>query len=170
MVTRTARKHRSGRCRLATPAVDTLVPAETPMACADAASATPPGTAADPLHLRTLLSEGSTFEPQPPGQLGLPGSLSAAVGDYLRALPAESRDILEMLAVLNLRMPIAQLGHAAMVQSPSAAMSRRWPPAWWTGGPQNRAARWRSATCGSEMPFTSALLPQGAACCIPAPL
>ena len=52
------------------------------------------------------------------------GAAGAAPGvaEYLRALPAESRGILEMLAVLNLRMPIALLGHAAMVASPSAAI------------------------------------------------
>ena len=37
-------------------------------------------------------------------------------------MPAESRVILEMLAVLNLRMPLAQLGQAAEVASPSAAI------------------------------------------------
>jgi len=48
-------------------------------------------------------------------------SLAAAVGDHLRVLPPETRVILEMLAVLNLLMPLAQLGHAAEVESPSAA-------------------------------------------------
>ena len=37
-------------------------------------------------------------------------------------LPAETRVILEMLAVLNLRLPIAQLGQAAEISSPSAAI------------------------------------------------
>ena len=37
-------------------------------------------------------------------------------------LPPETRVILEMLAVLNLRMPLAQLGQAAEVGSPSAAI------------------------------------------------
>ena len=37
-------------------------------------------------------------------------------------LPPETRAILEMLSVLNLRMPIAQLGQAAEIGSPSAAI------------------------------------------------
>ena len=52
----------------------------------------------------------------------LPRSLAAAIGDHLRVLPPETRAILEMLAVLNLRMPLAQLGQAAQVGSPSAAI------------------------------------------------
>jgi hypothetical protein len=44
------------------------------------------------------------------------------VGDHLRGLPAPSRVILEMLAVLNMRVALAQLGHAAEVDSPSAAI------------------------------------------------
>jgi hypothetical protein len=46
----------------------------------------------------------------------------AAVGDHLRVLPPQTRTILEMLSVLNLRMPLAQLGQAAQVESPSAAI------------------------------------------------
>ena len=57
-----------------------------------------------------------------PGRLAVPRSLAAAVGDHLRVLPTETRVILEMLAVLNLRMPLAQLGQAAQVGSPSAAI------------------------------------------------
>jgi hypothetical protein len=37
-------------------------------------------------------------------------------------LPAETRVILEMLAVLNLRMALAQLGQAAQIDSPSTAI------------------------------------------------
>jgi DNA-binding CsgD family transcriptional regulator len=74
------------------------------------------------LYLRTLLSEGSDFDPRPGGRLALPRSLAAAVGDHLRVLPPETQGILEMLSVLNLRMPLAQLGHAAQVDSPGTAM------------------------------------------------
>ena len=80
------------------------------------------GTGGHPLYLRTLLSEGSGFDPRRPGAAALPRSLAAAVGDQLRGLPPETRAILEMLAVLNLRMPLAQLGQAAEVDSPSAAI------------------------------------------------
>jgi hypothetical protein len=79
-------------------------------------------TGGHPLYLRTLLSEGSDFDPGASGRLTLPRSLAAAVGDHIRVLPPQARTILEMLSVLNLRMPIAQLGHAAEVDSPSAAV------------------------------------------------
>ena len=79
-------------------------------------------TGGHPLYLRTLLSEGSGFDPDAPGRPAVPRSLAAAVGDHLRALPAESRVILEMLAVLNQRTPLAQLGQAAEVTSPTAAI------------------------------------------------
>ena len=57
-----------------------------------------------------------------PGRLARPRSLAAAIGNHLRTLPPETRDIVEMLAVLNLQMPLAQLGQAAQVSSPSAAI------------------------------------------------
>ena len=80
------------------------------------------GTGGHPLYLRTLMSEGFDFDPRAPGRLALPRSLAAAIGDHLRVLPPETRIILEMLSVLNLRMPLAQLGQAAQIESPSAAI------------------------------------------------
>jgi DNA-binding CsgD family transcriptional regulator len=80
------------------------------------------GTGGHTLYLRTVLSEGFHLDPQAPGRLALPRSLAAAVGDRLRVLPPETRSIAEMLSVLNLRMPLAQLGQAARVDSPSAAI------------------------------------------------
>ena len=62
------------------------------------------------------------FDPQTPGRLALLRSPAAAVGAHLRALPPPTRTILEMLAVLNLRMPLAQLGQAAEIESPSTAI------------------------------------------------
>ena len=79
-------------------------------------------TGGHPLYLRTLLSEGSGFGPRAPGRLALPRSLAAAISYHLMALPPQTRSILEMLSVLNLRLPIAQLGYAAQVGSPSAAI------------------------------------------------
>jgi DNA-binding CsgD family transcriptional regulator len=80
------------------------------------------GTGGHPLYLRTLLSEGSGFDPRARGKAALPRSLAAAVGDHLRGLPSETVVVLGMLAVLNLRMPLALLGQAAQVGSPSAAI------------------------------------------------
>ena len=79
-------------------------------------------TGGHPLYLRTLLSEGSGFDPRVPGRAALPRSLAAAIGDHLRGLPSETVVVLEMLAVLNLRMPLAQLGQAAQIGSPSVAI------------------------------------------------
>jgi len=79
-------------------------------------------TGGHPLYLRTLLSEGFGFDPRAPGRLALPRSLAAAIGDHLRVLPAETQVIMEMLSVLNLRLPLAQLSQAAEVGSPSTAI------------------------------------------------
>jgi DNA-binding CsgD family transcriptional regulator len=68
------------------------------------------------------LSEGSGFDPRAAGRPALPRSLAAADGGHLRGLPPDTRSILEMLAVLNLRLPLAQLGQGAEVGSPSAAI------------------------------------------------
>jgi DNA-binding NarL/FixJ family response regulator len=76
-------------------------------------------TGGHPLYLRTLLSDGSGFDSRAPT---LPRSLAAAIGEHLSVLPAETRVILEMLSVLNLRVPLAQLGQAAQADSPSAAI------------------------------------------------
>jgi tetratricopeptide (TPR) repeat protein len=80
------------------------------------------GTGGHTLYLRTVLSEGFNLDPQAPGRLALPRSLATAIGDHLRVLPPETRVLLEMLSVLNLRMALAQLGQAAQVASPGAAM------------------------------------------------
>ena len=74
------------------------------------------------LYLRTVLSEGFDFDPRSPGRAALPASLAAAIGDHLRVLPPGTREILEVLAVINRRMPLAQLGQAAQTGSPSAAI------------------------------------------------
>jgi DNA-binding CsgD family transcriptional regulator len=79
-------------------------------------------TGGHPLYVRTLLSEGFDFDPRASRRPALPRTLAAAIGDQLRVLPPQTRAILEMLSVLNLRLPTAQLGQAAEVGSPSAAI------------------------------------------------
>ena len=104
MLTRTARKRRFRGCR-------------------QAADATPDRQAgAHPPHVRGPLSEGSDIDAGAPGQCATPRSLTAAIAAQLRMLPPTTRGIVEMLAVLNVRMPLAQLGQAAQVDSPSAAI------------------------------------------------
>ena len=56
------------------------------------------------------------------GRIPRPRSLAAASDDRLLGLPTQTRAILQMLAVLNLPMPLALLGQAAQVDSPSAAI------------------------------------------------
>jgi hypothetical protein len=80
------------------------------------------GTGGHPLYLRMVLSEGFDFDPRAPGRLALPGSLAAVISDHLRVLSPETRGAVEMLSVLNLRLPLAQLGQAAEVESPGAAV------------------------------------------------
>ncbi len=89
---------------------------------ADAAAWLHEQTGGHPLYLRTMLSEGSGFDPHDPGRRAVPRSLAAAVGEHLRVLPEQTRGLLEMLAVLNLRLPLAQLGQAAQISSPSEAI------------------------------------------------
>jgi DNA-binding CsgD family transcriptional regulator len=79
------------------------------------------GTGGHPLYVHTVLADGSGFDPRS-RQLALPRSLADAVSEQLRGFPPAARDILEMLAVLNLRVPLAQLGQAAEVGSPSEAI------------------------------------------------
>jgi DNA-binding CsgD family transcriptional regulator len=79
-------------------------------------------TGGHPLYLRTVLSDGFDFDARAQGRPGLPRSLAAAVGDHLRMLPPETRSVLEMLSVLNLRIPLAQLGQAAQVESSGEAV------------------------------------------------
>ena len=79
-------------------------------------------TLGHPLYLRTILSEGFDFDPRTAGRVPLPRSLAAAIGDHLSSLTPPARAVLEMLAVLNLRLPLAQLGEAAGIGSPSEAL------------------------------------------------
>jgi len=74
------------------------------------------------LSPRTVPSEGFPIYPRAAGRLAPPRSPATAIGDHLRGLPPQTQVILQMLAVLNLRMPLAQLGQAAQVESPSAAI------------------------------------------------
>jgi DNA-binding CsgD family transcriptional regulator len=62
------------------------------------------------------MSEGSGSDAPAPGRL------AAAAGSQLGALPPETRALVEMLSVLDLRMPLALLGQAAGVESPSTAI------------------------------------------------
>ncbi len=73
------------------------------------------------LYVRTVLND-----PESLGRLGsepiLPRSLVTVIGDQLSVLPADSRSLLEMLAVVDDRLPLAVVGDSAGVGMPSAAI------------------------------------------------
>jgi hypothetical protein len=74
------------------------------------------------LYLQTLLSDSEGSERLGRGTIAVPPSLTAAIGDQLAVLSAPTRALLEMLAVVNTRMPLALLGGAAGAEQPSAAI------------------------------------------------
>jgi DNA-binding CsgD family transcriptional regulator len=81
------------------------------------------------LYLRTVLSDTEGLERLgretvaiPAAPAAVPASLAAAIGDQLAALPAPTRSLLEMLAVVDGQVPLALLGGAAGVEKPSLAI------------------------------------------------
>jgi DNA-binding CsgD family transcriptional regulator len=74
------------------------------------------------LYLQTLLTDPEGSERIGLEAIAVPPSLAAAIGDQLAVLSAPTRSLLEMLAVVNRRMPLALLGGAAGVDQPSAAI------------------------------------------------
>jgi DNA-binding CsgD family transcriptional regulator len=127
MRTRTTRKHRSRGCQQAAVAAGALVPTDAPTDAPIAvartlASAIPDrGTREYRSCSPAALGEEPGPDPRDPRRLALLRSVDA-VGADLWVLPPETRVILEMLSVLNVRMPLAQLGQAADVDSPSTAI------------------------------------------------
>ena len=72
------------------------------------------------LYLQTILSDAHGLQ-----RLGqdldiVPASLAATIADQLAALPAPTRALLELLAVVNAPVPLALLGAAAEVAEPAA--------------------------------------------------
>jgi len=74
------------------------------------------------LYLRTVLSDTEGLERLGRDTAAVPASLAATIGDQLATLPAPTRSLLEMLAVVNGPVPLALLGEAAGVEEPSAAI------------------------------------------------
>jgi DNA-binding CsgD family transcriptional regulator len=81
------------------------------------------------LYLRMVLSDTEGLERLgretvaiPASLAAVPASLAAAIGDQLAALPAPTRSLLEMLAVVNGQVPLVLLGGTAGVEKPSAAI------------------------------------------------
>jgi AAA ATPase domain len=74
------------------------------------------------LYLQTVLSDKEGWDRLGDGQAAVPASLATAIGDQLAVLPDGTRSLLEMLAVVNTRVPLALLSEAAAVSSPSTAI------------------------------------------------
>ena len=100
------------------------------------------GTGRHPLYLSIVPGGGVNGDRRAARRLALLRPLAGVIGEQLRELPPETRAIVEMLAVLNARVPLPQLGRAAGAGSPSAAVSRRWRAGWWTGRRKSPVARW----------------------------
>jgi DNA-binding CsgD family transcriptional regulator len=74
------------------------------------------------LYLRTVLSDAEGLDLLGRETPGVPASLAAAIGDQLAALPAPTRSLVEMLAVVNGPVPLALLGGITGVEKPSTAI------------------------------------------------
>ncbi|HTT92436.1 MAG TPA: AAA family ATPase [Acidimicrobiales bacterium] len=79
-------------------------------------------TGGHPLYLQTVLGDTEAMARTGLDGADVPSSLAAAIGDQLAVLPAATRSLLEMLAVVNAPVPLAALGEAAEVESPSTAV------------------------------------------------
>jgi DNA-binding CsgD family transcriptional regulator len=78
-------------------------------------------TGGHPLHLRTLLAEVPA-EALTGRRIPVPPSLVTAVRAATERLPAPTRDLLDGLAVLGARGPLARLAQVAGVDAPSEAL------------------------------------------------
>ena len=100
------------------------------------------GTGRHPLYLSIVPGDGVNGDRRAARRLALLRPLAGVIGDQLRELPPETRAIVEMLAVLNARVPLAQLGRAAEPARRARRSSRRWRAGWWTGRRKSPVARW----------------------------
>ena len=82
------------------------------------------GTGRHPLYLSIVPGDGVNGDRRAARRLALLRPLAGVIGDQLRELPTETRAVVEMLAVLNARVPLAQLGRAERAGSPSAAVKQ----------------------------------------------
>ena len=76
------------------------------------------------LYLQTVLSDTEGWNGSGEA-IAVPASLAAAIGDQLAVLSAPTRSLLEMLAVVNVPMPLAQLGTRQGWRSRARRSSRR---------------------------------------------
>ncbi len=90
------------------------------------------------LYLQTVLSDPDSWDRLGNGEGVVPASLAIAIGDQLAVLADDTRNLLNMLAVVNARVPLAVAADGAGVSSPSAAVEaavRAGLVDWWPAEP-----------------------------------
>jgi DNA-binding CsgD family transcriptional regulator len=108
------------------------------------------------LYLQTVLSDPDSWERVGDWHGAVPASLATAIGDQLAVLSSDARSLLNLLAVVNARVPLALAADAAGVGSPSTAIEpavRAGLVDWWPHEPacpvQIRHALQRDAIYGA---------------------
>ncbi|GAB2607886.1 LuxR family transcriptional regulator [Paractinoplanes abujensis] len=99
-------------------------------------------TGGHPLHLRTVLAEvpADVLRDEGLRRWPVPRSLLVAIKAQLDRLPAESRDLLDALAVLDARVPLAAAGRLAGLADPARALGPALAAGlavWWPNEPQS---------------------------------
>ena len=97
-------------------------------------------TGGHPLHLRTLLAEVPSDQLSGEHRIAVPRSLVTAVRATTERLPVPTRDLLDGLAVLGTRGPLARLAHVAGVPRPSEALQPALDAGlaqWWPNEPSS---------------------------------
>jgi len=97
-------------------------------------------TGGHPLHLRTLLAEVPSDQLAGEHRIAVPRSLVTAVRATTERLPEPTRDLLDGLAVLGTRGPLARLAHVAGVPHPSEALQPALDAGlaqWWPNEPSS---------------------------------
>ncbi|GID28793.1 ATP-binding protein [Paractinoplanes brasiliensis] len=129
-------------------------------------------TGGHPLHLRTVLAEvpAGVLRDEGLHRWPVPRSLVVAINAQLDRLPAESRELLEALAVLDARVPLSSAGRLAGLADPARALGPALTAGlavWWPNEPQSPVglvhALQRDALYDALAPERRRLLHAGAA-------
>ncbi|MET0422481.1 MAG: AAA family ATPase [Actinoplanes sp.] len=99
-------------------------------------------TGGHPLHVRTVLAEvpADVLRDDTQQRWPMPRSLHVAISAQLDGLPAETHELLEAMAVLDVRMPLSAVGRLADLPDPAHALGpalRAGLARWWPNEPQS---------------------------------